>query len=101
MNYTPNKNTLARQARIAARKADRENRARQRSAPAKPRPKPKPKPRQSASPRTKKRKKNIDSWSEDDSTGMKRQRLVRWLTNHKRGVDLDTAKLIAVRKYPY
>lgn len=39
-----------------------------------------------------------DRWSEDDPVGKKRQRIVRWLM--KKGVELDRARIIAVRKYP-
>ena len=42
--------------------------------------------------------KDLDSWDEDDPTGKKRQRLVRWLL--RKGCSLPDAKIIAVRKYP-
>ena len=43
------------------------------------------------------RRRRLDSWTEDDPIGKKRQRLVRWLM--RKGKPLDEARLIAWRKY--
>ena len=40
------------------------------------------------------------NWSEEDSVGKKRQRLVAWLMAAPRRVPLAKARLIASRKYP-
>ncbi len=39
-----------------------------------------------------------EKWTESDTTGKKRQRLVRYLM--RQGRDLETSKKIAARKYP-